>query len=30
LKLPTSDWWKLLQMDPQELEQELSTQSVSL
>ena len=26
LKLPTSDWWKLLQMDPQELEQELLTQ----
>ena len=26
LKLPTSDWWQLLQMDPQELEQELSTQ----
>jgi len=30
LKLPTSDWWQLLQMDPQELEQKLSTQSVSL
>jgi hypothetical protein len=26
LKLPTSDWWRLLQMDPQELEQKLSTQ----
>ena len=26
LKLPTSDWWQLLQMDPQELEQKLSTQ----
>ena len=26
LKLPTSDWWQLLQMDPKELEQKLSTQ----
>jgi hypothetical protein len=26
LKLPTSDWWQLLQMDPQELEQKLLTQ----
>jgi hypothetical protein len=26
LKLPTSDWWQLLQMDPQELEQVLLTQ----
>lgn len=26
LKLPTSDWWQLLQMDPEELEQKLSTQ----
>jgi hypothetical protein len=26
LKLPTSDWWQLLQMDPKELEQELLTQ----
>jgi hypothetical protein len=26
LNLPTSDWWQLLQMDPQELEQKLSTQ----
>ncbi len=26
LKLPTSDWWQLLQMDPQELAQQLSTQ----
>ena len=25
-KLPTSDWWKLLQMNPKELEQELLTQ----
>jgi len=25
LKLPTSDWWQLLQMDPQELEQKLLT-----
>jgi hypothetical protein len=24
--LPTSDWWRLLQMDPKELEQELLTQ----
>lgn len=26
LKLPTSDWWQLLQMDPEELEQKLLTQ----
>jgi hypothetical protein len=26
LKLPTSHWWQLLQMDPKELEQELLTQ----
>jgi hypothetical protein len=26
LKLPTADWWQLLQMDPQELEQKLLTQ----
>ena len=26
LKLPTSDWWQLLQMDPQELEKTLLTQ----
>jgi len=26
LKLPTSDWWQLLQMDPQELERKLLTQ----
>jgi hypothetical protein len=26
LKLPTSDWWQLLQMDPKELEQVLLTQ----
>jgi len=26
LKLPTSDWWQLLQMDPQEVEQILLTQ----
>jgi hypothetical protein len=26
LKFPTSDWWQLLQMDPQELEQILLTQ----
>lgn len=26
LKLPTSNWWKLLQMDPEELEQQLLTQ----
>ena len=26
LKLPTSDWWQLLQMNPKELEQELLTQ----
>jgi|SRR5262245_21571495 len=28
LKLPTSDWWQLLQMDPEELEQKLLTQQV--
>jgi hypothetical protein len=26
VKLPTSDWWQLLHMDPQELEQKLLTQ----
>lgn len=26
LQLPTSDWWQLLQMDPEELEQKLLTQ----
>jgi hypothetical protein len=26
LQLPISDWWQLLQMDPEELEQQLSTQ----
>ena len=26
VKLPTSDWWQLLQMDPKELEQKLLTQ----
>jgi hypothetical protein len=29
LKLPTYDWWKLLQMEPTELEQQLSTQEVA-
>ena len=29
LKLPTSDWWTLLQMDPKELEKNLSTQKVA-
>jgi hypothetical protein len=29
LKLPTSDWWTLLQMDPKELEKKLSTQKVA-
>jgi len=28
LNLPTDDWWELLQMDPEELEQKLSTQEV--
>ncbi len=28
LRLPTDDWWELLQMDPEELEQKLSTQEV--
>ena len=28
LGLPTDDWWDLLQMDPEELEQKLSTQEV--
>jgi hypothetical protein len=28
LKLSTDDWWQLLQMDPKELEQKLSTQEV--
>ena len=26
LQIPTSDWWQLLQMDPEELEQKLLTQ----
>jgi hypothetical protein len=30
LKLPTWDWWQLLQMNPEELEQKLSTQEVML
>jgi hypothetical protein len=30
LKLPTSDWWQLLQMDPEELEQNLLTQDVGV
>ena len=29
LSLPTYDWWTLLQMDPDELEQQLSTLQVS-
>jgi hypothetical protein len=29
LKLPTYDWWELLQMEPEELAQELSTQEVA-
>jgi hypothetical protein len=28
LHLPTDDWWDLLQMDPEVLEQKLSTQEV--
>ncbi len=28
LSLPTDDWWELLQMDPEELAQKLSTQGV--
>ena len=28
LRLPTDDWWELLQMDPEELEQKLSIQEV--
>ena len=28
LKLPCSDWWERLQIDPEELEQKLSTQYV--
>ncbi len=28
LRLPTDDWWELLQMDPEELAQKLSTQEV--
>jgi hypothetical protein len=28
VKLPTSDWWQLLQMNPEELEQKLLTQDV--
>jgi hypothetical protein len=30
LKLPTWNWWQLLQMNPEELEQKLSTQEVML
>jgi hypothetical protein len=30
LKLPTADWWTLLQMDPKELEKKLSTQQVAV
>jgi hypothetical protein len=30
LKLPTSDWWTLLQIDPKELEKKLSTQKVAV
>jgi len=29
LNLPTYNWWKLLQMDPEELRQQLSTQEVA-
>jgi hypothetical protein len=29
LKLPTYDWWTLLQMDPKEVEKKLSTQRVA-
>jgi hypothetical protein len=29
LKLPTYDWWELLQMEPEELAQKLSTQAVA-
>jgi hypothetical protein len=29
LKLPTADWWTLLQIDPKALEQKLSTQEVT-
>jgi hypothetical protein len=29
LKLPTDDWWQLLQMNPKEVEQKLSTQEVA-
>src|SRR5438445_6631218 len=29
LKLPTSNWWTLLQMDPKEVEKKLSTQRVA-
>jgi hypothetical protein len=28
LKVPISDWWQLLQMNPEELEQKLLTQDV--
>ena len=28
LRLPTDDWWELLQMDPEKLAQKLSTQEV--
>jgi hypothetical protein len=30
LDLPTYNWWKLLQMDPEELRQQLSTQEVTV
>jgi tetratricopeptide (TPR) repeat protein len=30
LNLPTYNWWKLLQMDPEELRQQLSTQEVTV
>ena len=30
LNLPTDDWWKLLQMEPEALRQKLSTQEVTV
>ena len=30
LKLPVHDWWQLLQIDPKELQQQLSTQEVTM
>ena len=30
LKLPTYNWWELLQMEPEELAQKLSTQEVAV